>query len=245
MDLFTAGAAVYSLRNVNGTTTSSNGNGTTEGVGWNARLTVAPIATDKLVTHLGMNYSGESFHNGNGPTEQFAYFGRLGGAEKLLASGDKTNIFGVELAGLFGPATLQAEWAQLRAADAASPTAGATQTDTVQAYYVQASVFATGESKKYNKHDAVFNNPRPNASWGAVELTARYEEAKNQDLGAGIAGICGGSSRCKIDDLTFGANYFINPNVRFMLNYILGEEKRAGGASDKPHTLAARFQLAF
>jgi len=244
MDIFTAGAAVYSLRSINGTTTASNGNGTTEGVGWNARVTVAPIATEKMVAHVGVNYSGESFHNNNSLAPAFGYFGRLGGSEKLLASGDKTNIFGVELAGLFGPATLQAEWAQLRADDAASDTAGVTQKDTINAWYVQGSYFVTGESKKYNKHDAVFNNPKPINSWGAIELTTRYEMAKNKDLGAGIAGICGGSSKCDISDLTFGVNYFLNPNVRVMLNYILGSDKRSAG-DDKPRTLAARFQLAF
>jgi phosphate-selective porin OprO/OprP len=245
MDMFTAGAAVYSLRSINGTTTASNGSGTTEGVGWNARATFAPIATEKMVAHVGVNYSGESFHNNNSLTEQFGYFGRLGGSEKLLGSGDKTNIFGAELAGMFGPVMLQGEWAQLRAQDAASPTVGVTQSDTVTAWYVQGSFFVTGESKKYDKHDAVFKNPKPNAGWGAVELTTRYEQAKNKDLGVGIAGICGGSSKCDISDLTFGVNYFVNPNVRLMLNYILGEQKRAGGADDKPHTLAARFQLAF
>ncbi len=244
MDMLTAGGAVYSLRSINGTTTASNGNGTTEGIGWNARVTFAPIATDTMAAHVGVTYSGESFHNNNGPTEQFGYFGRLGGNEKLLASGDKTNIFGVELAGMFGPATLQGEWAQLRADDAASDTAGVTQKDTVNAWYIQGSYFVTGESKKYDKHDAVFKNPKPANSWGAIELTTRYEQAKNKDLGAGITGICGGSPTCDISDLTFGVNYFINPNVRVMLNYILGEEKRAT-ASDKPRTLAARFQLAF
>ncbi|MFX8848557.1 porin, partial [Acinetobacter baumannii] len=82
-----------------------------------------------------------------------------------------------ELAGIFGPAFLEAEYAHQTIGDAAQVGSS------LDAYYVQSSFFLTGESKGYNATNAVIaGNPKPLHSYGAVEFKVRYEDFKNKSV---------------------------------------------------------------
>lgn len=86
--------------------------------------------------------------------------------------------------------------------------------------YAEALYFLTGENRDYNRVSGVFNRviPKNNANfsegkYGAWQVGARYDW-----LNLNSPGINGGKSQ----NVTFGINWFLNPNLRFQANYVLG-----------------------
>lgn len=239
-DNYTWGVGGYTLRREN-----TPG---TEGVGASARGTFAPLSDDGSIVHLGLSVSQENPANNQGATPSttpinigtsVSYAGRRGPSQTLglTTSTKPATTIGVEYANAFGPFFAQAEFMNQKLGQT-----DGTPSQTVQAYYIQGSFFLTGETKPYKKKDGVFGLPKPNSDNGAFELTARYDGAKNKDSNAS----CGVTATdCKVSAITFGGNYYLNPNVRFMLNYILGTNDHGAQGKDKPKTLAARFQLSF
>lgn len=69
------------------------------------------------------------------------------------------------------------------------------------------------------------------AEKGLWELTARYETMENNDVAD-----MGASSTI------FGVNYYVNPNMRLMFNYVRGHNDKTG---DDPNQFALRTQFAF
>lgn len=95
-------------------------------------------------------------------------------------------------------------------------------------YYVQASWILTGESRRYNMASGSFQNPRPFVPFtsvgglGAWELAARFSHT-DLDFHDGSTGLAAtpDSMRGGVQDIwTFGANWYVNPNVKVMLNYL-------------------------
>jgi len=95
-------------------------------------------------------------------------------------------------------------------------------------YYVYGTWLITGEARKYNAQTAAFDAPPVNhpfnlkaGTWGAWELGVRYSDM-DLNYHAGRAGtaqlgdsIRGGEEKT----LTAGLNWYVNPVVRFMLDY--------------------------
>ena len=82
-------------------------------------------------------------------------------------------------------------------------------------YYAQVSYFLTGESRSYKSSLAGFGrvNPKNNYGengWGAIEVAARFSAIDMQEDGS-------------LEDITIGLNWYLNPNTRVMLNYVMGE----------------------
>ena len=164
-----------------------------------------------------------------------------------------------EIGGSFGSFHAEAEYAVASFEDAYG-TATAPRDADVTAYYVQAGYFLTGEKKVYKKDRGAFGSPKPDNAYGAVELVARYESISNDETGTGTAGGCvtpavGGAAlptgvtvraatKCDISQVTLGANWFVNPNVRFMLNYYLAEADYGVG-KDEPEAISLRAQFGF
>lgn len=231
----------------------------TEGIGYNARAVYAPLRRDGAVLHLGLSYSDENPQtNGNDATTDsvgaaFSYAGRRGPAALVgvTTGGEHARTVGGELAGSFGAATLQAEYMlqSLGQADGADP-----GTQDVVAWYVQGSYFLTGEAKPYKKGEGTFGQPKPKNAFGAIELAVRYDAGENKDSYAGcnavipaagaLPAITVAATECSASSLTLATNWYVNPSVRFMLNYIIGENDR-GFAKDKPEAITARAQFSF
>lgn len=251
---FLLGAGFFDLRRDN--------TRATEGVGYNARAVYAPLRNDGKVLHVAVSYSDENPQtNGNDATtdnigSSFSYAGRRGPSAGAFTTtgGEHAATVGGELAGAFGPATLQAEY-MLQKLDQVS-TASPDSQDVV-AWYVQGSYFVTGESKPYKKGEGAFGQPKPKNDFGAIELAVRYDSGENKDSNTAcnvtIPAVTGSAplpaitvlaTECSATALTLGANWYVNPNVRFMLNYIIGENDR-GFAKDKPEAITARAQFAF
>lgn len=244
---FSYGAGAFDLRRDN--------TRATEGVGYNGRVVFAPLTGDGKVFHVGVSYSEENPQKNDTGIDSVgtsvAYAGRRGPSLSLggTGGGEHAGTIGGELAGAFGPITLQGEYMvqSLDQADGAKP-----NSQDVEAFYVQASWFVTGESKPYKKADGVFGQPKPKKDFGAIELAARFDHAENKDsdstcdvtFGTAPDTTTVAATKCEVQTVTLGANWYVNPNVRFMLNYLMGENDR-GFAKDKPDAITARAQFSF
>ncbi len=86
-------------------------------------------------------------------------------------------------------------------------------------FYAQAGYFLTGETRPYNRANGTFDRVRPlknfreNGGLGAWEVAARFSYlGLNQDRI--------GADRGELDDVTVGLNWYLNPMIRIMWNYI-------------------------
>jgi len=112
-------------------------------------------------------------------------------------------------------------------------------------YYLQGSWVLTGESRRYNMVTGSFQNPKPmvpfarNGGLGAWELAARFSRM-NLNFEEGIAGTAAAPGAVRGGDQqiwTFGVNWFPNPNMKVMLNYLLIDVDRlnpAGPGNTQP-----------
>jgi phosphate-selective porin OprO/OprP len=95
--------------------------------------------------------------------------------------------------------------------------------------YIYATYFLTGEFRSYKLAEAAFDRVRPNhnflssdGGWGAWEVLARFSRL---DLDDGVAR--GGV----LNDVTLGLNWYLNPNVKVMLNYVFADREDLGTAN--------------
>lgn len=219
-DNYTFGVAAFNTRDAS---TARN-----EGVGASARLTWAPINTPDSTLHFGVSASVENANQGTPNLVATAnYAGRRGPSQAIAAttgaSGDSVEHIGLEAAGAFGPVFLQSEYAM------ATFGAPLGRDQDVTTFYVQGSWLLTGQHKPYKAATGVFGSPKIDG--GAWELTARYDTIENED----VTGL-------EVSSTTLGVNYYVNPALRFMLNWTRGDNELTG---DNTSQYALRTQFAF
>jgi phosphate-selective porin OprO and OprP len=181
----------------------------------------------------------------------FAYVPEMHMASKFVNTGAIANVheyqlYNEEIAFVYGPFSAQGEWNQ------ANITRTAGSKDLMfNAVYGYISYFLTGEHRGYSKANGWFDRVRPKANfgkmkdgtrgWGAWELAARYSyiDLTDHDIYGG-----------RMADVTVGLNWYLNPNMRIMLNYVrsqlldcnvAGASKTAKGGDED--ILGIRFQL--
>jgi phosphate-selective porin OprO and OprP len=174
------------------------------------------------------------------------------------------NVLGFEAAAGFGPAFAQAEYFHTNVSRAGFSDAN------FDGGYIEASYTLTGEHRRYNPATGAYSGISPahpfdlahfsEGAWGAVEFGARYSIIElNDNLTGGTASaasstaIAGGKQQV----FTLGANWYVNNNIRFMLDYLHGKidkpESTAGIAGVPPGTnigatfdaIALRTQVAW
>jgi phosphate-selective porin OprO/OprP len=129
-------------------------------------------------------------------------------------------LLGAEAAFVYGPFSVQAEYVLC---DVDAPTQG----DPVYSgWYAQASWFLTGECRTYERGRARFGMVRPcrpffcedcgSMGSGAWEIAARFSTV---DLNDGDVAVRGGEEW----NATVGVTWYVNNNVRVMLNYVHAE----------------------
>ncbi len=178
-------------------------------------------------------------------------------ASTLNFIGDTTEQIGLELAGVAGPWSLQAEYFGVWVDDAVSlggitqPAAGTPLGTTYfQSGYVEVLYFLTGEHRAYNRKIATFDRVVPHenfflvrtpngtcAGWGAWQVGVRGQWADLND-----SGVQGG----QLQAVTLGLNWFLNPNLKVQWNYDwTHRDYPAGTSSGDVHSLGTRVAFDF
>ena len=147
-------------------------------------------------------------------------------------------VLGAELAGGFGPLFGQAEYFHYTIART-----GLTDLD-FDGGYVEGSYTITGEHRKYNPSTGAYSGITPDhpfslaaGQWGGFELAARYSIVDLNDLftpgvsTASTNGVAGGQQQV----VALGVNWYVNSNIRFMVDYLHGMvDKQSGSAATAP-----------
>jgi phosphate-selective porin OprO/OprP len=127
-----------------------------------------------------------------------------------------------------------------------------------QGYYIQGTWGITGEARPYNGVESRWDAPKipynfnPSAgTWGVFELAVRYSEM-NLNYNAGVLGKAtpvGGIRGGEQQIIAAGINWYLNPVIRFMLDYSHVSIDRLNPAgltmSQDFNTIALRTQFAF
>jgi phosphate-selective porin OprO and OprP len=123
---------------------------------------------------------------------------------------------------------------------------------TFQGAYAYVSYFLTGEHRPYSQSSGAFTRVKPinnfdpsRGTWGAFEVAARWSYVTLNSKG-----IAGGIE----NNFTFGLNWYLNQNARWMFNYIFADlDKRRNiltpnindTFAGKSHIVGTRFQVDF
>jgi phosphate-selective porin OprO/OprP len=172
------------------------------------------------LVHLGAAYS---LRNPNDHTASFDSRPEAHLVDRFVDTGsfmsDDVDLIGLEAACVSGPFSVQGEYVFANVDVASSAN--------FQGYYAQASYFLTGEHRRYKPSEGVFSRVKPNENFkygggpGAWEVALRYS---GLDLDDNI--ITGG----KLHDITAGLNWYLNPNMRIMWNYVHADKDHIGNA---------------
>jgi len=199
-----------------------------EALGYGGRFALAPVNNDEMTFHLGGSAISQTTVNSKEQEEDFKYEPecKMGDTEiidpDVISGIDRENLVGGEAAFRFKNFHLQGEYimAMLQRKEDLEDAA-------FDGAYVQFSWFVTGESKPYLIDEGEFGKIIPNSNkLGAWELAARYSYINMSDedayqsenaFNSGNKGIYGG----KAANITLGLNWYPNPNLRFMVNYIM------------------------
>lgn len=203
-----------------------------------AGLPVYKTESKYRVLHLGLGYSYQ-FHN----NKDFSYKAR---PEAHLAPKyvnltidelNKLNSMKAEFALVLGQIAFQSEYTLVGVIP--SSNSGLIESNYfVDAFFGTFSWFITGEHKNYNPSKTAFDRLKPKRNFGsggagAFELAVRYSSI-NLNNGDDLAG-------GKMNDLTVGLNWYLNPATKIALNYIYSDVVELG----KANIFQMRFQITF
>ncbi len=201
------------------------------------------------VLHVGAGFSHrkvDSFSLGQEPevhkTDDFI--------SGTVANVDSRQIYGAELAGVFGPAHAQAEYVR---SNINTPNGPDPDIDT---YYVQGGVVLTGESRPYDKADGDFGRIKPASPFtglgsgpGAWEVVGRYsvmdaeEMANAASFNGNLPGLAAGdpANVAELNVFSAGINWYPVAHAKWMLNFVHADQDALG----ESNFLATRFQVDF
>ncbi len=206
-----------------------------DGYGLTGRVTGAPILADdgRRVLHVG---GSTTVRVPDDDGLRFFQRPESGQAQVLADTGlfdaDRDVRVGLELGAVMDSLSLQSE-AIVAAVDGGSGVADSS----FFAAYLMGSYVLTGEHRSYRARVGAFgtvvpDRPLGQGGAGALELATRYSYL---DLDSGD--VDGGA----LHDWTLGMNWYLNGNVRFMVNYVAAHPE----GFDVEHIVQARLQLTF
>jgi len=206
--------------------TKNKKEGIDEGYSYTARAVGRPIVTDDMVLHIGGNFSyrlpktsWEAENMYRVSTRSLTNVNR----KKYLDTDDITDvenrmIYGAELGFVYKNLMFQSEY-MVHTMNRMGDLSQINQ----NGFYAQAGILLFGGKYHYNKSEAELTQTSRGQKWGDVELAFRYDYLDLNDLDAQIYG---GSA----NGYTVGLNYYVNDNVKFMLNYVyLDHDRYANG----------------
>jgi phosphate-selective porin OprO/OprP len=166
---------------------------------------------------------------------------------------DDRTRFGGDLAWVYGPFALKGEYVTVAYDDIEEGTAGGDFSADIDAWYVSATYFLTGENSKWKTGTFRRISPRKNfdpknGGFGAWQVGFRYSQfdAENKFITKGVV------DDDYVDDAdawTIALSWWPNPMVRLMANYVHTDfdgKLRTGGESlSDEDVFLMRFQLEF
>jgi phosphate-selective porin OprO/OprP len=201
-----------------------------------ARVTGLPWWQDdgRQLVHVGYSYS-HKFRDSE--TIDFDPRPEVNTSDALVDTGDiptdGVNLFGVELASVLGPVSLQGEFL-----DALVDQDGGGNRNFYGAY-AAVSWFVTGEHRAYDPKIGAFGRTSPTnpfsiskGQWGALELATRYSHVNLND-----ENIRGGVE----NNVATAVNWYLFSNFRLMTDWVYAHRN----ASGSQHTIMTRFSLDF
>jgi phosphate-selective porin OprO/OprP len=248
-----------------------------EQLGYTGRFVVAPFSGVNWLAHFGVNGSfvGRPA-DALGPdaavgamrypiqfrdrTEQRVEGTRL--IDTGAFNSESASTLGLEAAFQHGPFYVEGEYQKLRInrLDSTLPDPD------FDGFYVQGSWILTGESRRYNVVNGVFDAPSVNfpfnpsaGGWGAIELAARYSTLNLND-NEGAAGTAPAADSVRGGEQTItdvGVNWYLNSVVRVMVhgqnveidrlspNAVTFNTPAGAQIGQKYKSLLARVQFAF
>ena len=201
-----------------------------------ARITGLPVWQDdgRTLVHAGYSYS-HRFRDSD--TVDFDPRPEVNLSDPLVDTDDidseGVDVFGVELATVVGPVSVQAEVldALVNQQDGGD--------ENFWGAYGYASWFVTGESRGYDPKIGAFGRTSPKnpfsiskSQWGAWELAGRYSyvSLNDDDIRGGIE-----------SNVTAAVNWYLYGNFRIMTNYVWAHRNNIGDQN----AWMARFSLDF
>ena len=140
---------------------------------------------------------------------------------------------------MFGPLSVQGEYFRnwVERPDGAD-------TASFDGFYALVSYFITGENRPYRRGNGTFDRVKPNKNFGlgensgpgAWEVLLRYSQVNLND-----SGISGG----RLNDITGGVTWYLNPNWKVMFNYVFAQLDRGVADGDNAHVFQTRFHVDF
>ncbi len=208
---------------------------------FSARATFSPNIGGDVKLHLGASFFSRN-ENGEDFTQSYSQRPHNHQSGKFVASQafvvTKETYFGLEMMGIRGPFSAQAEWAWMKNTLATSETA--TSNDpTYNGGYVELSYFVTGESRSYSGAKGTMGRvkvlaPVSEGGIGAWQLAVRYDviDLVHENFGE------------KQNTYILGVNWHLNDYSRIMTNYSHSNvEDSAGVTNNKIDAFGARFQV--
>ncbi|MCI0380567.1 MAG: hypothetical protein L0215_23515, partial [Gemmataceae bacterium] len=182
-------------------------------------------------------------------------------SERVVDTGDfvldNAQLYNLQSLLILGPLSLQAEAYWVHANNALPGKTKTRINPDYSGFYVEASYFLTGENRRFKRSTATIDRPIAHepfflvkgqqGGWrdlhfgrGAWELVARYEyiDLSNQIITNDFQG--------REQDVIVGLNWWLNPNFRVQLNYVVaqidGLNTAATNQSGIVHAFGGRFQ---
>jgi phosphate-selective porin OprO/OprP len=171
-------------------------------------------------------------------------------------SANQYDFFGGQFAGQYGPLNFQSEFMATQVNQIGNATVN------YEGAYVQGGYFLTGENRTYNRNFGVFDKVTPYedffgigrgrggiCGWGAWEAVARWSyidlrDANAVPVGAPVVGPPPVPNAGRLDNLTFGMNWYWNQYSKLQFDYIHCFLDNAVGNSDCD-IYCGRFQVEF
>ena len=213
---------------------NEDGRGEERGKGFAGRVTAAPILGKKQFLHFAAAIERRELDGG----DALSFNAKPGSAlaptlisSGVIIDGDRMTNLGAEAAYSTGPLLLQGQYVRSKID---RPLLGDLDFD---AWYAQASFVVTGESYDYARRSGTVEGVDLRRKKSAVEVAARYSRLDMDDSAL---------DRGRAQTITLGANWYLNQNVRLMVNYAHSTVKDRPLVDDvKGDLVAARFQLNF
>jgi len=168
----------------------------------------------KRLLHLGAAYSFRDTDDGR--VRRYRARPEYHLTERFVDTGsfpvDHVHLFGTEAALVCGPFSAQAEYIASLNKSGESGVEDAC----LNGFYVSAGYFLTGEHRPYKAGKGVFGRVKPKKNFGKDGCGAWQIVGRFSCLDLNDGPVRGG----RLQNETLGLNWFVNPNVRFMWDYV-------------------------